>query len=85
MEIQESFPTFWYSTQGKNPTQAAPDLIFPSSLQSVHNCSFQQPIILQKAIAPKPWIRCGQLNNCLKAGGDFYLFSIRLPVKFEIE
>jgi hypothetical protein len=41
MEIWESCQTFWYSTQGKNPTRTAPDLIFLSSLQSVQNCSFQ--------------------------------------------
>jgi hypothetical protein len=42
METWESFSTFWYSTQEKNPTRTARDLIFLSSLQSIQNCSFQQ-------------------------------------------
>jgi uncharacterized protein (UPF0179 family) len=42
MEIWESFPTFWYSTQGKNPNRTGPEFIFLSALQSVQNCSFQQ-------------------------------------------
>jgi hypothetical protein len=37
------------STQGKNPTQTALDLIFLSSLQSVQNCSFEQPRRLAKS------------------------------------
>jgi hypothetical protein len=56
MESWESCPTFWYSTQGINPTQTAPDFIFLSSLQSVQECSFQQTVIQQKVITPKPLI-----------------------------
>jgi hypothetical protein len=42
MESWESVRTFWYWTQGKNPTRTAPEFSFPSALQSVQNCSFQQ-------------------------------------------
>jgi hypothetical protein len=69
MKICESCPIFWYSTQGKNPTQIVPELIFPSALQSVQDYSFQQPVILQKAVAPKPLIGCGQVNNHWKDEG----------------
>jgi hypothetical protein len=42
MESWESCRAFWYWTQGKNPTRTAPESSFPSALQSVQNCSFQQ-------------------------------------------
>ena len=42
MESWASFPTFWYSTQGKNPTRTALEFGFLSALQSVQKCSFQQ-------------------------------------------
>jgi hypothetical protein len=85
MERWESFPTFLYSTQGKNPTRTAPDFDFLSSLQSVQNYSFQQPVIRQKLIMSKPLIGRGQVNTHWKDENALYLFGFRLSVRFQIK
>jgi hypothetical protein len=85
MEIWESGPTFWYSTQGKNPTRTAPDLIFLLSLQSIQNYSFQQTCRCAKSRKPEPLIGWMQVNTRWKAVDVLYLFGIWLPARFQIE
>jgi hypothetical protein len=50
------FPTFWYSTQGKNPIRKAPEFIFLQRCNLSKIAVFGKPIVLQKALAPKPLI-----------------------------
>jgi hypothetical protein len=62
-----------------------PRIYFLSALQSVQNCNFQQPDVIQKVIEPEPLIGWRQVNTPSKAEDVLYLSGIRLSAKFQIK
>jgi hypothetical protein len=61
----------------------------PQMLFSFHCCNlsrltvFSNPVILQKTIAPKPWIGWEQVNTRWKAVDVLYLFGMQFSTRFQ--
>jgi hypothetical protein len=69
---------------GRIPPEQPHNLFF-SRRCKLSRYNFQQHVILQKAIAPEPWLGWGQVITRSKSEDVIYLFGIRLLVRFQIE
>jgi hypothetical protein len=63
MESWESYPTFCYSAQGKNPILTAPKFIFSFDTAICSEIQFQQLRRHLKIVTPKPSTVCGLVND----------------------
>jgi hypothetical protein len=76
---------FGIKFRGRIPTEQPHNLIFFHRWNLSRIAVFSNLVILQKAIAHKPFIRLGQVNTCWKAVDVLYLFGTWLSIRFQKE